>query len=73
MYVSKIKPCFYIMFYVMTKKKEEIRRRQNVFTKRFENLAMTEASYEIALVLAKKLMLSQTGKKLLSLVSRYLQ
>lgn len=39
----------------VTKKKEEIRRRQNVFTKRScESLGMTEASYEIALALAKK-------------------
>ncbi|GLV40077.1 hypothetical protein CBL_02962 [Carabus blaptoides fortunei] len=38
----------------VTKKKEEI-RRQNIFTKlSCEDLAMTEAFYEIALVLAKK-------------------
>ena len=38
----------------VAKKKEEI-RRQNVFTpKSCERLAMTEASYEIALALAKK-------------------
>lgn len=37
------------------KKKEEIKRRQNIFVKRScESLAMTEASYEIALALAKK-------------------
>lgn len=39
----------------VTKKKEEIRRRQNIFAKvGCEDLAMTEASYEIALALAKK-------------------
>ena len=39
----------------VTKKKEEIRKRQNIFFKRScEDLAMTEASYEIALALAKK-------------------
>lgn len=39
----------------VTKKKEEIRKRQNVFRKiSCENLAMIEASYEIALALAKK-------------------
>ena len=39
----------------VTKKKEEIRKRKNIFVKRScEDLAMTEASYEIALVLAKK-------------------
>ena len=39
----------------VTKKKEEIRKRQNVFCKiSCENLAMIEASYEIALALAKK-------------------
>ena len=39
----------------VTKKKEEIRKRQNLFTKiSCESLAMTEVSYEIALALAKK-------------------
>nr|CAB3267857.1 zinc finger BED domain-containing protein 5-like [Phallusia mammillata] len=39
----------------VAKKKQEIRRRQFVFTKRScESLAMTEASYEIALLLTKK-------------------
>ena len=57
----------------MTKKKEPI-RRQNVFTKRScDSLAMTETSCEIALALAKKGKLSQTEKKLLSLLSGYLQ
>ena len=58
----------------VTGKKEEIRRKQNVFTKRScESLAITEASYEISLALAKKGKLSLTKKKLPSLVSRYLQ
>ena len=56
-----------------TKKKEKI-RRQNVFTKRScESLAMTEASYVIALALAKKGKLSLTEKTLSSPDSRYLQ
>jgi len=58
----------------VTKKKEEIRKRQNVFTKiSCESLAMTEVSYEIALALAKRKKLSLTEKKSLSLASRYLQ
>lgn len=37
------------------KKKDEIKRRQNIFVKKScESLAMTEASYEIAFTLAKK-------------------
>ena len=56
----------------VTTKKEEI-RRQNVSTKRScESLTIREASYEIAFALAKKLNLYLTGKKLLSLISRYL-
>ncbi|KAG7176726.1 General transcription factor II-I repeat domain-containing protein 2-like 2, partial [Homarus americanus] len=39
----------------VTKKREEFRRRQNVFVKKScESLSITEASYEIALALAKK-------------------
>ncbi|KAG7162491.1 Zinc finger BED domain-containing protein 5-like 10, partial [Homarus americanus] len=39
----------------VTKKKEEFRRRQNVFVKKScESLSITEASYAIALALAKK-------------------
>ena len=53
-----------------TKKKEEIRRRQNVITTRSrERLARTEASYEIALALPKEGRPSLTEKTLPSLVS----
>ena len=39
----------------VTRTKEEIRRRQNVFTKKSsESLAMSEAVHEIALALDKK-------------------
>ena len=54
----------------VSKRKKEITRRQNVFTKKcYESLAMTEASNEVALALAISGTLFLTEKTLLSLVS----
>ena len=66
---GKLKPVFgsELRKEYVFKKNEKKNRRQNVTTKRSrESLAMTEASYEIALALVIKGKLSLTEKKLLS-------